>query len=99
MTEQEFSGVLSLRDLIKDGVNRSAFNHPVQSNAGHDRWCRLLRERVKNYGQTHCGSIAGVITPNAINWDNHGTSLSERTDPVMRYPRLQILFGKRVWVN
>jgi hypothetical protein len=79
MTEQEFSCVLSLRDLIKDGVNRSAFNHPVQSNAGHDRWCRLLRERVKNNWQTHCGSLAIGFTNDHVYGETPNWVKSEET--------------------
>ena len=37
MTEQEFPRVLFLRDLVKDRVNRGAFDHPIESDAGHDR--------------------------------------------------------------
>jgi hypothetical protein len=78
MVEQEFSGVLTLRDRIQDGLNRRAFNHPIQRNASHDRWCCLLGKWTK------------------LGWENHGTSLSERTDPARV---LQIRFGKRGYGN
>ena len=87
MTEQEFSGVLTLGNFVDDGLNQSAFYHPIQRNAGHDRWGCPLHEWVKNDQQNDRGLVAARITgqiirtPVTINWDNHGTYLRPNSGP------------------
>jgi Kef-type K+ transport system membrane component KefB len=47
MTEQELSGVLTLGNFVDDGLDGSAFYHPIQRDAGHDRRRRIFDETFK----------------------------------------------------
>jgi len=63
MGKEELAGVLSFGDLIKDGVDGSGFDHPIQSDPGHDGRGRLFSEGVENGRQNHETSLTERINP------------------------------------
>ncbi len=53
MAKQEFSGVLSLGDLIEDEIDRGTLDHPIDRDAGHDGHRRFLRKRLETGWDNH----------------------------------------------
>jgi hypothetical protein len=63
MTEQEFSGVLTLGNFVDDGLNQSAFYHPIQRDAGHDRRRCLFDETFELGWDNHGTSLSERASP------------------------------------